>query len=191
MRAHARHFAEVDVCPQCGGAFFDLGEGVAVVGAEAEPQFLIRDGKAHRVGRAEIRCPAHATETGGDYRSAPKTTPAADAPQMELYRVGEGELAVEVDYCPACGGFFLDAQEDVALLDLARGVERAIETETGARFAAPPAEAHGEVVSGARTRSAFEEMMRGVFDGMVEHQRRKRIVARTGGATGPFSPYDE
>lgn len=41
MRAHARQFAEIDVCPQCGGAFFDLGEGVATVGAEAEPLSLI------------------------------------------------------------------------------------------------------------------------------------------------------
>ena len=191
MRPHARQFAEIDVCPQCSGAFFDLGEGVAAVGAEVEPRFLIDDGRAAKVGPSSLRCPAHATESGGDYRSAPMTKPASDAPIMILYRVGEGELAVEVDYCPTCGGFYLDADEDVGLLDVARGVEQAIQTTSGARFAAPPGDAHAKVVDAARTRGAFEEMMRGVVDGLVEHQRRRRIIARTGGATGPFSPYDD
>lgn len=191
MRAHARQFAEIDVCPQCGGAFFDLGEGVATVGAEAEPRFLIDDGRATKLGPAPIRCPAHATEDGGDYRSGPTLAPASDAPQMDLYRVGEGEGAIEVDYCPACGGFYLDADEDAYLFDIARDVEHTIETASGAQFAAPPGQAHDQVVSGARKRSAFQEMMKGMLDGMVQHQRRTRITARTGGATGPFSPYDD
>lgn len=110
---------------------------------------------------------------------------------MQLYRVGDGDGAVEIDYCPACGGFYLDAHEEVGLLDLAREVEHVVETTSGAQFLAPPDAAHDQVVTAARTRGWFQEMMKGVVDGMVQHERRRRIARRTGGATGPFSPYED
>lgn len=138
MRPETRQFAVIDVCPECGGAFFDRGEGVAAVGAGVEPEFLIADGEATKIGPSALRCPAHETQSGGDYRSRPVTRPTDDAPLMDAYRVGSGESAVELDHCPACGGFFLDAEEDVRLLDLERGVTGHVETHTGARFAAPP-----------------------------------------------------
>lgn len=178
MRSEPRKFATIDQCPKCGGAFFDPGEGVAVHGAEAEPSFLIAEGKARVVRTSDLRCPAH--ESG--------------APLMEVHAIGE-EDAVEIDYCTACGGFFLDAGEDVGLFDLAHAAEAPLlRTATGAQFAAPPGQVQRDVVEDVREKkgkSAFVEMMRGVFDGLVEHQRRKRIIQRTGGSTGPFSPYDD
>jgi Zn-finger nucleic acid-binding protein len=178
MRHEARQFAQIDLCAKCGGAFFDPGEGVAVHGAEAEPGFLIAEGKARKLRAGSLRCPAH----------------AADAPLMDVYAIGGEEETIEIDYCAGCGGFFLDAGEDAALLDLAAAAEAPLlTTEGGARFALPPGDARTGVVDEARRtkgKSAFKEMMLGIFDGLVEHQRRKRIVQRTGGGTGPFSPYD-
>ncbi|HJL19395.1 MAG TPA: zf-TFIIB domain-containing protein [Sandaracinaceae bacterium LLY-WYZ-13_1] len=178
MSAHRQQFAEIDVCPQCGGTFFDAGEGVATLGADAEPKFLVQDGRARRLGPSTLRCPAHATATAGNYRSGPRTLPATDAPIMTLYEIGSGPDAVEVDHCPTCGGFFLDAGEDDELLALTREVVHRIETQSGARFAAPPGDAQADVVDGARTRSAYEEMMKGVFDWMVQKERRRRIRHR-------------
>lgn len=191
METHRREFAEIDLCPRCGGAFFDPGEGVAVHGAAAEPSWLVEDGEAVKKGRAQVRCPAHAVQTASDYRESPKAMPAPDAPWMDLWVIGDGEAAVEVDLCPTCGGFFLDPGEDLALLDLAAGVEQTIETESGARFAAPPGHVQQESVDQARHRGAFGEMMRGIFDGLVQHQRNRRIAHRSGGPVGPFSPYDD
>jgi len=187
MEAHARQFAEIDVCPRCGGAFFDAGEGVAVHGPAAEPRWLIEDGEAVRQGRAEIRCPAHAVETAGDYRDAPRSLPSGDAPWMDLYLIGDGEAAVEVDLCPTCGGFFLDPGEGLALLDLAGGLEEAIVTQSGARLAAPPTDTHVRTVESARHRSAFKQLMLGVFDGVLSDHRRRRL----GLAGGPLGAFDD
>ncbi len=173
MDVHRRQFAEIDVCPRCGGAFFDAGEGASVHGAAAEVRWLVDDARATRQGRAEVRCPAHAVETASDYRDVPKAMPAADAPWMDLYLVGDAELAVEVDLCPTCGGFFLDAGEGLALLSLAAGVEKQIVTESGAVFSAPPSDNQAQAVDQARHRGAFGEMMRAVVGGLMQHQRER------------------
>lgn len=173
MEIHQREFAEIDVCPKCGGAFFDAGEGASVHGASAEAGWLANDGLATKQGRSAIRCPAHAVETAQDYRAQPKTMPAADAPFMDLYLVGDGEVAVEVDLCPECGGFFLDPGEGIALLELAGAVSEEIVTESGAVFAAPPpdGDAPRAAVQGARDRSLFSELARGVFQRVLRERR--------------------
>lgn len=173
MDIHQRDFAEIDVCPKCGGAFFDAGEGASVHGAAAEAAWLAQDGLAAKQGRSAIRCPAHAVETSQDYREQPKTMPAADAPFMDLYVVGDGEVSIEVDLCPNCGGFFLDPGEGVALLELAGAVSEQITTESGAVFAAPPpaSDAHPATVEGARDRELFSELARGVFQRVLRERR--------------------
>lgn len=121
MQAHSRAFAEIDVCSRCGGAFLDAGEGVMVHGTAAEPEMLASDGKAVATGQGTLQCPAG----------------HAGAPSMETWEVRRGEDRVEIDWCRTCGGFFLDAGEGDALLELAERTERVIRSRDGAAFAAP------------------------------------------------------
>lgn len=163
MKVHARAFAEIDVCPRCGGAFLDAGEGVMVHGTEAEPEMLEADGRATDTGRRELRCPArHA-------RGAPA--------KMEVWEVAAGDEKVEVDWCRACGGFFLDAGEGVALLELAERTEELIRSETGAAFAPPPPDAAASVVDAYREekgRSFFGELAKGLVSSSLRYRRLRR-----------------
>lgn len=113
-------FAEIDVCPQCSGVFLDPGEGIATHGADSEASFLVHDGRAQIVRISPYQCPSSAHE------------PTA----MKVYAIGFGEGAIEIDYCPRCTGFFLDAGEGAAL-DALDANE--VTTASGARFSAPPA----------------------------------------------------
>lgn len=178
MQAKKLTFAEVDFCPDCGGAFFDPGEAMAVHSANAEPGWLIQQGRARRAGTSELACPAH-----------------EDGPAMTVYHVGDESDPVEIDYCHACGGAFLDMGEGGEMTDAVLSVERGVvEGASGARFAAPPSANAAQVVADTRAKGGkgfFSELMRGVVDMAVEHERRKRIIRRTGGPTGPFSPYDD
>ena len=113
MRVHRKTFAEVDVCPTCEGIFFDPGEALAELGPEAEVSFLVEEGRARRLRPSILKCPAHAAPVGeGAFRSAAP----AQAPTFVVYAVGTEERSVEVDVCPRCGGFWLDAGEGEALL---------------------------------------------------------------------------
>lgn len=178
MSAKKLAFAEVDFCPDCGGAFFDPGEAMTVHSANAEPAWLIEQGRARRAGSSQLACPAH--EQG---------------PAMTIYHVGDESDPVEIDYCHACGGAFLDMGEGGELTDAVLSMERAfVEGASGARFAAPPTGNAARVVAEAREkegRGFFSELMRGIVDVAVQHERSKRIIRRTGGPSGPFSPYDD
>lgn len=193
MQARKLQFAEVDFCPDCGGAFFDPGEAMAVHSPHAEPAWLIGEGKARRQGTSELRCPAHARSIDADYRG--QQVIDDDAPAMVVYLVGDGPRPVEIDYCEACGGAFLDIGEGGALTDAVLSMERAVlEGATGARFAAPPQSNGERVVAETRAKdgkSFFGELMRGVVDAAIRYERDKRIVRRSGGPSGPFSPYDD
>lgn len=112
-------FAEVDVCPQCGGVFLDPGEGVSMNGADSDGSFLVADGQAKLVRRSQLECPA--TEHPTSF--------------MDVYAMGSGTDAIEFEHCPRCKGFFLDKGEGAALdaLDAAE-----VRGATGARFEQPP-----------------------------------------------------
>lgn len=112
-------FAEIDVCPRCGGLFLDRGEGMALHGADSDASFLVEDGRAHLVRKSDLVCP---NETHG---------PTA----MDTYAVGFAEDAIELESCPSCKGVFLDRGED-AEIEAREGNE--VRTATGARFSAPP-----------------------------------------------------
>jgi Zn-finger nucleic acid-binding protein len=119
FQAVKKTFAEIDVCPQCAGAFLDPGEGVAVHGQDAEASFLVREGRAHIVRKSPYQCPS-----------------TLHVPtQMDVHAVGHGPSAIEIDYCSACGGFFLDHGEGAAL-DALEAEE--VKTSSGAKFSAPP-----------------------------------------------------
>ncbi|MDQ3034284.1 MAG: zf-TFIIB domain-containing protein [Myxococcota bacterium] len=115
-------FAEIDVCPQCAGVFLDPGEGIATHGADSEASFLVHDGRAQIVRISPYQCPSTSHEP----------TP------MQVYAIGFGEGAIEIDYCTRCTGFFLDAGEGAAL-DALDATDQVTTTATGARFSAPPA----------------------------------------------------
>lgn len=139
-----RHtFAEIDTCPQCGGAFFDPGEGASTHGAAGEASFLVRDGRAQIVRVSPYACPNTSHE------------PMA----MQVYAVGFGENAIEIDYCVRCAGFFLDRGEGAALATLEARPEL-VETASGARFSAPPPlDRQSQAIDQARTeggKSVFE-----------------------------------
>lgn len=193
MQARKLQFAEVDFCPDCGGAFFDPGEAMAVHSTDAEPAWLIEEGRAHRVGPSELRCPAHAVTVDAGYRG--QQIDDESAPLMTVYHVGDAAKPVEIDYCHACGGAFLDIGEGGQLTDTVLSMERTVvQSETGAVFAAPPTSNALRATDETRKeagRGFFSELMRGVLDMAVAHERDKRIVRRSGGPTGPFSPYDD
>lgn len=114
-------FAEIDLCPRCGGIFLDRGEGVALHGADSDPSFLVEDGRAHLVRPSELACPS-----------------AAHGPlAMQVFAVGFGGDAIEFEHCPGCRGIFLDRGEDQELEDVA-GRDAGFTSATGARFSAPP-----------------------------------------------------
>lgn len=130
-------FAEIDTCPQCGGAFFDPGEGASTHGAAGEASFLVRDGRARIVRISPFACP----------NAAHEPTP------MQVYAVGFGESAIEVDYCPRCAGFFLDRGEGAALAAIEARPD-VVETASGARFSAPPAlDRESQAIEQARAQS--------------------------------------
>ncbi|AKF10145.1 hypothetical protein DB32_007294 [Sandaracinus amylolyticus] len=146
FQAMRRTFAEIDVCPQCAGVFFDPGEGVSTHGADGEAAFLVRDGRARIVRNSPYTCPAGTHEPIG----------------MQVYAVGFGESAIEIDYCPRCTGFFLDCGEGAALAALERG-DDTVETSSGARFSAPPkVDRQAEAIAQAQRESS-----RGLFDVFV------------------------
>lgn len=113
-------FAEIDVCPRCGGLFLDRGEGMALQGADSDPSFLVEDRRAHLVRKSELVCPSEAH------------APIA----LDTYAIGFGEDAIEFESCPTCKGIFLDRGEDESL-EARAGHE--VRTATGALFSAPPA----------------------------------------------------
>ncbi len=121
MKLVSKTFAEIDVCPGCHGTWLDPGEAVATFGAGAEMSFLTQEGAARRATATNMPCPA------------------GHAPVMlEIWVVGEGAEAIEIDVCPTCRGFFLDDGEGAAL-DALRDRGEDVVTASGARFSAPPA----------------------------------------------------
>ncbi len=117
-------FATVDACPRCGGLFLDPGEGMALHGADSDPTFLVKDGKARLLGDGEIACPS---------RAHPRRV-------MQAYAIGEGEDAIEIDHCAACGGVFLDRGESESIEQRVSQAPAtpAPGTPQSSPFAAPP-----------------------------------------------------
>lgn len=113
-------FAEIDVCPQCGGVFLDPGEGASLHGSDGDGSFLVEDGRAHVVRISDYSCPS---------TDHPPAT-------MKVYAIGFAERSIEFEHCPTCKGFFLDHGEGAALDALE---SRDVTTGSGARFSAPPA----------------------------------------------------
>lgn len=106
FEALRKPFATLDACPRCGGLFLEPGDGAALRGAASDPTFLVKDGRARRVGASALVCPSD----------------AHPAQAMDVFAVGEGSEAVEIDACPTCGGVFLDRGEDQAIEERVSGV---------------------------------------------------------------------
>ncbi len=129
-------FATIDTCPQCGGLFLDPGEGMALHGADSDPTFLVKDGRARQVGTSELACPN---------TSHPRRV-------MEVYAVGPDDAAVEIDHCGTCGGVFLDAGESEAL-EARMSAAPAQATLERTSFASPPGENQERAIQEARASS--------------------------------------
>lgn len=124
MSAHPTTFAQLDICPKCKGTFFDSGEGVAAHGPAVEASFLLADGRAERLRPSRLRCPAHGVKAQGAYRDAGRLEPADDSPTMNVLAVKVGTRVIEIDACPECRGFFLDAGEPEQLLAIAEATTK-------------------------------------------------------------------
>ena len=148
-------FAEIDLCPRCGGIFLDRGEGVALHGADSDPSFLVEDGRAHLVRASELGCPS-----------------AAHGPvAMQVFAVGFGGDAIEFEHCPQCRGIFLDRGEDEEL-EAAAGNGAGFTTAGGARFSAPPSvDRQAQAIEAARAekdRGLFATFFRDLVSGTGE-----------------------
>jgi Zn-finger nucleic acid-binding protein len=122
MSSETRTFATLDGCPSCSGVFVEPGEAQSALGHRHDVGELSRMGLAEIVGPSPIGCPsAHG--------------------RMVVYRVKGQDGALEVDVCATCAGVFFDAGEPELLKSLGQRAGE-IQTASGARFSAPPADAN-------------------------------------------------
>ena len=129
-------FATIDVCPKCGGIFLDPGEGMALHGADSDPTFLVRDGRATKIGAGELVCPS----TAHDRRT------------LDVYAIGHGDEKVEIDHCAECGGVFLDRGESEAIEHAVGGMGASVPVERTS-FASPPGSNQQRAIDEARASS--------------------------------------
>lgn len=149
MSPTKKTFAEIDVCPGCGGTFLDAGEGMSAFGAEAEARFLVEDGRATRTGQSRRGCPAgHGS--------------------MTTFSVRRTESAVEIDLCEECGGYFFDAGEGEALA--------AFESAAPGTFAPPPRTSAQDLAIAEARQSGDSFFARFVTDFVSGGGRRKSII---------------
>ena len=160
MTPTKRTFAEVDVCPKCGGTFLDAGEGVSAFGPDAEVKFLLDDGRARRVGPSVRRCPAeHTANESESVRKAGAT--------MTTFAIRKpDESHVEVDLCELCGGYFFDAGEGEALA--------AMDAAPPGTFAMPPRTSAQDIAI-AEARSKGDSFFgRFIMDFATSSRRKER-----------------
>lgn len=150
-------FATIDSCPRCGGIFLDPGEGMALRGADSDPTFLVRDGRATKIGAGELVCPntAHARRT------------------LDVYTIGHEE-AVEIDHCAECGGVFLDRGESEAIESAVGGMGASVQVERTS-FASPPGSNQSRAIEEARQSSPggfFSSLLTRLATGTAEGMAR-------------------
>jgi Zn-finger nucleic acid-binding protein len=142
MTSENRTFATLDSCPSCGGVFAEPGESQSALGHRHDVAEFARLGLAEIVGPSTIGCPsAHG--------------------RMVVYRVKGQDGALEVDVCATCAGVFFDAGEPELLKSLGQRAGE-LQTASGARFSAPPADsnqsraiAEAQAASTARPLASF------------------------------------
>lgn len=157
-------FATIDTCPQCGGLFLDPGEGMALHGADSDPTFLVRDGRATKLRAGELQCPS--------------TTHASRA--LDVYTIGHGEEAVEIDHCGECGGVFLDRGEGEAIEHAVGGMGASIPAERTS-FASPPGSNQSRAIEEARQSSPggfFSSLVTRLVSGTAELADARRYGRR-------------
>jgi membrane associated rhomboid family serine protease len=96
----------VDHCHRCGGAFFDDKEAGPVLGAELDAGDVVDSTATVTAARSALRCPA-------------------DRAPMVCCRVGAENETVDVEVCPECRGFWLDAGEGPRLMAIIAADRRA------------------------------------------------------------------
>ncbi len=151
-------FATIDTCPKCGALFLDPGEGAALRGADSDPTFLVRDGRATKVGAGELICP--------------NTSHASRA--LDVYTIGHGEQAVEIDHCGECGGVFLDRGESEAIEQAVGGMGASVPVERTS-FASPPGSNQQRAIEEARASSPdgfFSNLLTRLVGGAAEGMSR-------------------
>lgn len=155
FRACRRNIAEIDVCPDCGGVFFDAGEEHVVHGVEVSLVDTLGGDWATRVGPSELLCPAHAL--GG--------------PTMDLYRLNSDIATIEVDLCPGCGGLFLDPDEGEVMTRILRAAQAlAADVEADARlakFVLPPDSTSQDAAVDEFRRTKGGSFWAGLLDSLV------------------------
>jgi Zn-finger nucleic acid-binding protein len=91
--------AVIDHCDECDGNFFDEGEMLALLGKSADPEVWARSNRKRTPSASDITCPrCHA--------------------RMHLHPLGQDDVEVDIDFCIACGGIWLDGGEVEAVMKL-------------------------------------------------------------------------
>jgi Zn-finger nucleic acid-binding protein len=93
-QSHAR--AVIDHCESCAGSFFDEGEMLKVLGKSADPEVWARANRTRTPCASELSCPRCFMRM--------HMHPLA-------HKQGGESIDVDVDFCPGCGGIWLDGGE--------------------------------------------------------------------------------
>ncbi|HEX2677261.1 MAG TPA: zf-TFIIB domain-containing protein [Polyangiales bacterium] len=97
MRKQRNQRATIDHCEQCEGNFFDEGEMLKVLGKSADPEVWARSNRSRTPSASDINCPrCHA--------------------RMQLHPLAHADIEVDIDFCVACGGIWLDGGEIDAVM---------------------------------------------------------------------------
>lgn len=110
MKEERKNETFIDICPKCGGMFFDQGEMFAACGARADPSYWDRP------------------ETGGTMKNSTLHCSRCDG-HMLAQDVKHGSLHVEIDRCAHCGGIWLDKGELEKIIEVAEGMKPTVEAE--------------------------------------------------------------
>lgn len=113
MKEQLRAEAYIDVCPKCGGTFFDHGEMYAALGMNADPSYWDRP------------------ETTSSFADAPIHCPRCDG-HMQIHALAHGTTKVDIDRCGHCRGIWLDKGEAEKIVAIGQGMAGTIDAERAA-----------------------------------------------------------
>lgn len=111
MKEEHKNEAFIDICPKCGGMFFDQGEMFSACGARADAMYWDRPETSAGMKESTLHCPR------------------CDG-HMLAQDVKHGSVHVEIDRCAHCQGIWLDKGEIEKIFEISDAMKPVIDAET-------------------------------------------------------------